>query len=187
MMRKEHIAYLSLGSNVGDRERYLCDAVRLLEDHPRIRVISLSHFYETEPLTLNGERQNWYLNCALKLKTTLNAIQLFRVLEDIETLLGRVRFQKWGPRTIDLDLLFFDDEIIRTQHLTVPHAQLHQRRFVLEPLAEIAPNWIHPVKGVSIRALLKELKDNKKIHPLYKFQMSHLPDGIFKTPAKELL
>ena len=186
-MVQKHIAYIGIGSNLGDRFRNTRDAIRLLDDHPQIQVVALSHFYETEPLTLDGKKQNWYLNCVLKIKSSLNAIRLFRVIQDVEKLLGRVRREKWGPRTIDLDLLFFDDEILRTKTLIIPHLQLHLRRFVLEPLAEIAPSLTHPIKGVKIKELLKRLKDNKQVSPLYKFRISHSTDGILKTPLNERL
>ena len=187
MIRTEHTAYIGIGSNLGDRTRNTCDAIRLLDDHPRVKVLTLSHFYETEPLTLDGARQNWYLNCVVKVRTAMNAVQLFRVMQDIENLLGRVREKKWGPRTIDLDLLLFDDDIIRTKTLIIPHPELVQRRFVLEPLAEIAPKLLHPVKGVTMKILLKNLTDNKKVSPLYKFQISHSSEGILKTPLHERL
>jgi 2-amino-4-hydroxy-6-hydroxymethyldihydropteridine diphosphokinase len=184
-MNKSHLAYIGIGSNLGDRSQNTCDAIRLLDDHPGIRVKVLSHFYETEPLTLRGDKQNFYLNCVLKIETNLNPIRLFRFIEDVEKLLGRVREIKWGPRTIDLDLLLFDDEIFRTTTLVIPHPELHKRRFVLEPLAEIAPHLIHPIKGTSVQTLLTDLKDNKKVSPLYKFQLSHSSDGILKSPLRD--
>ena len=102
-------------------------------------------------------------------------------------MLGRMRGIKWAPRIIDLDLLFFDDEIIRTKTLVVPHPQLHLRRFVLEPLNEVAPNFIHPIKGLPVKALHKKLGDNKKVVPLYKFFLSQSSDGVLKTPVHERL
>jgi 2-amino-4-hydroxy-6-hydroxymethyldihydropteridine diphosphokinase len=184
-MIKTHFAYIGIGSNLGDRSQNTSDAIRLLDDHPSIRVKALSHFYETEPLTLRGEKQNFYLNCVLKIETTMNPIQLFRIMQDVEKLLGRSREVKWEPRTIDLDLLLFDDEIFRTTSLTIPHPELHKRRFVLEPLAEIAPKLVHPIKGATIKTLLTELKDNKKVTPLFKFQLSHSSDGILKSPLRD--
>lgn len=181
----KHTAYIALGSNLGDRVKNIREAVRLLEDHPLIKVLCLSHFYETEPITLKGDKQNWYVNCALKVHSSLNCIRLFQVLQDIEKLMGRERSHRWAPRTIDLDLLFFDDEIIRTKLLTVPHCRLHERRFVLEPLCEIAPNLIHPIKGVPVKTLLKKLDDNKKVVPLFKFYLSHSSEGVLKTPLHE--
>jgi 2-amino-4-hydroxy-6-hydroxymethyldihydropteridine diphosphokinase len=183
----EHTAYIGMGSNLGDRMRNISEAIRLMEGHPTIKVLSLSHFYETEPLTLKGEKQNWYLNCVLKIRTSLNAVRLFRVMQDIENILGRIRTEKWGPRTLDLDLLFFDGDIIRTHTLTIPHPELHKRRFVLEPLAELAPKMVHPIKGLTIETLLRNLGDNKKVSPLYKFQISHSSEGILKTPIHDRL
>ncbi len=181
----QHIAYIGIGSNIGDRSKNIREAIRLLEDHPLVKVVNLSHFYETEPLTLKGEKQNWYLNCVLKIRTTLNPVRVFHVLQEVEKLLGRERTARWAPRTIDLDLLFFDDEIIRTNYLIVPHPRLHQRRFVLEPLAEIAPDFIHPIKGTAVKTLLKNLGDNKKVVPLYKFSLSHSSEGILQKPLHE--
>lgn len=183
----KHCAYIGIGSNLGDRLKNVSEAIRLLEDHPLVKVSRLSHFYETEALTLRNEKQGWYLNCVLKLRTSLNAVRLFHLLQEIESLLGRVRGAKWAPRVIDLDLLFFDDEIIRTKTLVVPHSQLHLRRFVLEPLNEVAPNLIHPIKGLPVKTLLKNLGDNKKVIPLYKFFLSHASDGVLKTPLHERL
>ncbi|HCU25270.1 MAG TPA: 2-amino-4-hydroxy-6-hydroxymethyldihydropteridine diphosphokinase [Deltaproteobacteria bacterium] len=183
----KHSAYLGIGSNLGDRLKNISEAIRLLEEHPLVKVNRLSHFYETEPLTLRAEKQSWYLNCVLKLRTSLNAVRLFHLLQEIETLLGRTRSHRWAPRNIDLDLLFFDDEILRTKSLTIPHPQLHQRRFVLEPLAEVAPNFIHPIKGLSVKTLLEKLNDNKKVTPLYKFFLSQPSDGVLKTPFHERL
>ncbi len=183
----KHTAYLGIGSNLGDQLKNVGEAIRLLEDHQLIKVVCLSHFYETEPLTLKGERQNWYTNCALKIRTSLNPVRLFHLMQDIEKLLGRVRSHRWAPRAIDLDLLFFDDEIIRTKHLTIPHPGLHHRRFVLKPLAEIAPNLVHPIKGLPVKTLLKNLDDNKKVTPLYKLYLSQSPEGVLKTPLHERL
>ncbi len=182
-----HVAYIGIGSNLGDQLKNLGEAVRLMEDHPLIKVNCISHFYQTEPITLKGERQNWYTNCVLKARTDLNAVRLFQVMMEIEGLLGRKRSYPWAPRTIDLDLLFFDDEIIRTKSLVIPHPRLHERRFVLQPMAEIAPNLIHPIKGVSMKALLKRLDDNKKVIPLYKFSLSQSSEGILKTPLNDRL
>jgi 7,8-dihydro-6-hydroxymethylpterin-pyrophosphokinase len=105
----------------------------------------------------------------------------------VECLLGRKHTAKWSPRTIDLDLLFFDDEIIRTDYLAVPHPRLHERRFVLEPLCEIAPELIHPIKSVPIKTLLKKLEDNKKVVPLYKFSLSQSSEGVLQKPLRDRL
>lgn len=183
----KHIAYIGVGSNLGDPLKNITAALDLLEKHPKIQVICLSHFYETEPLTLKGEKQNWYLNCALKLKTSLDVIKLFQALQEIENQLGRKRPHRWAPRTIDLDLLFFDDEILRTKNLTVPHPELHQRRFVLKPLLELAPQLKHPILGISVKTMLKKLDDNKQVIALYKLKLNQASTGILKTPLRERL
>lgn len=168
-IKQVHVAYISLGSNLGDRTTYLNKAIQSIREHPRLTLSRLSHFYETEPITLNGESHNAYINACAQIKTTFNEVRLFRELEKIEAQHGRTREYRWAPRTLDLDLLFFDGEIFRSKSLIIPHPEAHRRRFVLEPLAEIAPNLIHPVKGVSISKLLKSLRDNKKVVPLYRF------------------
>lgn len=183
----KHTAFIGIGSNLGDQIKNIGDGVRLMEDHPLVQVVCLSHLYQTEPLTLNGEKQNWYTNCVLKLRTDLNPVQLFHVTQEIEKLLGRKRSHRWAPRTLDLDLLFFDDEIIRTRTLIIPHPRLHERRFVLQPMSEIAPNLVHPIKGIPIKTMLKKLDDNKKVIPLYKFSLSQSSEGVLKTPVRDRL
>ena len=183
----KHTAFIGIGSNLGDQIKNIGEGVRLLEDHPLVKVVCLSHLYQTEPLTRGGERQNWYTNCVLKIRTDLNAVQLFHVTQEIEKVLGRKRTYRWAPRTLDLDLLFFDDEIVRTRTLVIPHPRLHERRFVLKPLSEIAPNLVHPIKGRPVKALLKNLDDNKKVIPLYKFTLSQSSEGVLKTPFHERL
>ena len=108
-------------------------------------------------------------------------------MQEIENQLGRIRTHRWGPRTIDLDLLLFGNEIIRSENLAVPHPELHRRRFVMEPLVEIAPQLIHPIKGKNMTQLLQGLTDNKKVKALYQFQLCHSSEGVIKTPYKERL
>ncbi len=153
-----NLAYLSLGSNVGDRERQLRDAIARLEAAGR--VVSVSSFYETEPVEFAD--QAWFLNCAVVLETSATAEQLMAALLDIEQQMGRRRVQKKGPRIIDLDILMFTntstgDVVIDSPELTIPHPAMHQRRFVLEPLAEIAAEARHPVLKKTIRELLAAL------------------------------
>ena len=155
-----NLAYLSLGSNVGDREQQLRDAIARLETAGR--VVSVSSFYETEPVEL--AEQAWFLNCAAALETALTAEELMAALLGIERQMGRQRVQKKGPRTIDLDILLFlfsnpvtGDAVIDSPELTIPHPAMHQRRFVLEPLAEIAPEARHPLLKKTIRELVDAL------------------------------
>lgn len=143
------IVYLSLGSNVGDREKNLNSAVerlRTLGD-----VVAVSSFYETEPVEFTA--QPWFLNCAVKLDTERMPKQLLASILQVEQQMGRRRVKKKGPRTIDIDILLFGNSIIETKGLTIPHPALHQRRFVLEPLVEIAAEVRHPALKRSIREL----------------------------------
>ena len=147
------LVYLSLGSNVGDRAANLRAAIDRLGDLGE--VMAVSSFYETEPVEFTG--QPWFLNCAVKLRTEKMPGQLIRGVLDIEKKMGRRRVQKKGPRLIDIDILLFGNSIIKTEDLTVPHPDMHTRRFVLEPLAEIAPGARHPVLKKTIRELLDAL------------------------------
>ena len=147
------LAYLSLGSNVGDRVAHLRDAIARLESIGR--VVSVSSFYETEPVEVTD--QPWFLNCAVGLETALTAEQLMAELLQIEQEMGRRRIQKKGPRTIDIDILLFDDLILDSPDVTIPHPAMQERRFVLEPLAEIAAEARHPGMKKTIREMLEEL------------------------------
>ena len=148
-----NVAYLSLGSNVGDRKSYLRDAITRLQTTGRI--VSASSFYETEPVEFT--EQAWFLNCVLALETTETPQQLMAAVLHIEQEMGRQRLQKKGPRTIDIDILLFGELIRDSPALTLPHPAMHQRRFVLQPLAEIAPEMHHPVLRKTIRELLDAL------------------------------
>lgn len=143
--------YLSLGSNLGDRAANLRGAIDRLAAVGKVAAIS--SFYETEPIEFT--QQPWFLNCVVKLETEKMPKQLLAALLDIELDMGRRRDRKKGPRVIDLDILLFGSSVIQTQGLTVPHPAMHERRFVLEPLAEIAPDLRHPV----LKRTMRELRD----------------------------
>jgi 2-amino-4-hydroxy-6-hydroxymethyldihydropteridine diphosphokinase len=147
------VVYLSLGSNLGDREAQLRDAQSRLGTAGR--VITESSFYETEPVEFT--QQPWFLNCAVALETSQTPERLMTSILRIEEEMGRRRVQKKGPRSIDIDILLFGDTIMDSQEITIPHPSMHQRRFVLEPLAEIAPNARHPVFKKTIRELCDAL------------------------------
>ncbi|MFO1519909.1 MAG: 2-amino-4-hydroxy-6-hydroxymethyldihydropteridine diphosphokinase [bacterium] len=168
------IAYIGVGSNLGDKIKNCALAIQQLHTHPLCEVLRVSSFYETEPITKTPiSAGGWYVNAAVKIRTRLNAVKLLQFLLDTEIQLGRDPLhEKWSPRPIDLDLLFFNDEIIKTAPLRVPHPELHKRRFVLEPLVEIAPDLVHPVKGKKIETLLHQLNDNNKVVPLFRFYLS---------------
>src|ERR1700756_3011887 len=151
--RMPNLAYLSLGSNVGDREKYLREAIHKLKTLGSVR--SVSSFYETEPVEF--AEQPWFVNCAVALETSQSTSQLMSAVLEIEREMGRQRLQKKGPRIIDIDILLFDDEIVNTPDLTIPHPGMRGRRFVLEPLAEIATQALHPVLKKTIGELLHDL------------------------------
>lgn len=150
------IAYLGLGSNVGDREEYIEQAIFLLEKNPNIEVARRSTNYETE--AEGGGDQPPFINAAIEIKTKLSPHKLLEMCQEIEAALGREREVEWGPRTIDLDILLYEGEIISDDKLQIPHPLMHERLFVLKPLKEIASHAIHPVLEKTIEALYDEKK-----------------------------
>jgi 2-amino-4-hydroxy-6-hydroxymethyldihydropteridine diphosphokinase len=156
------LAYLSLGSNVGNREAQLQDALARLGAAGR--VVAISSFYETEPVEFT--EQPWFLNCAVALETGKTPQQLLAAILDIEKQMGRKRVQNKGPRSIDIDILLFDNAVVNSKELTIPHPAMHQRRFVLEPLAEIAQQVIHPVFKKAIRELRDALPPGQAVRKL---------------------
>lgn len=152
-----HTAYIGLGSNVGEREATLRRALELLNHSGDVVVTDVSSFIETEPV---GPPQDKYINAAARLETNLSPTQLLALLHEVEQTLGRDRAgeEKWGSRTCDLDIELMDDFVIQTDELAIPHPRLHERTFVLIPLAQIAPDAVHPVLGQTMRDLLADLQ-----------------------------
>jgi 2-amino-4-hydroxy-6-hydroxymethyldihydropteridine diphosphokinase len=151
--------YLSLGSNVGNRRAHLEDAISKLDQLGN--VITVSSFYETEPVAVTA--QPWFLNCTVKLDTEKMPKQLLKGILDLECEMGRRRTQHKGPRNIDIDILLFGTSVVETKGLTIPHPALHERRFVLEPLAEIAPEVRHPVFKKTVREMRDALPPGQPV------------------------
>jgi 2-amino-4-hydroxy-6-hydroxymethyldihydropteridine diphosphokinase len=144
--------YLSLGSNLGDREGNLRTAIERLTA-PGLRVLRVSPVYETEPV--DNTNQGWFLNLVVEAETTLFPMQLLARVQKIERVLGRVRTVPKGPRTIDIDILFYGAAVMRGGKLEIPHPRIAERRFVLVPLHDLAPAWRHPVTRATVAELLR--------------------------------
>jgi 2-amino-4-hydroxy-6-hydroxymethyldihydropteridine diphosphokinase len=154
-MAKETTAYIGLGSNLGDRQRYIDSGVKMLAGAPELRLLRVSDVIETPPLSQDDQPN--YLNAVAEVQTQLNAHGLLKTLGEIEILLGRRRKEKWGPRTIDLDLLLFGDEILNEPNLIVPHPQMHLRSCVLRGLSQLNTGLLHPVLGAAVAELAERL------------------------------
>lgn len=155
--RKWHKIYLSLGSNMGNKRENLLEAIRRIEKLKDTKLIKSSTILETEPF--GYLEQDNFLNACIEVKTLMTAQEFLKSILQIELEMGRVREIKWGPRIIDIDILFYDSDIIEEDNLAVPHPWITKRSFVLDPLSEIAPNYIHPLVKKTISMLALELKE----------------------------
>lgn len=154
--REWHTTYIALGSNIGDSETYLNEAVEKIGQIPTCTVEKVSSYLVTEPYGVTDQPD--FLNACLKMRTLLYPEELLKELKRIEKEAGRERIIHWGPRTLDLDILLYDDIVLEEDDLCIPHVEMHKRSFVLEPLAEIAPYKRHPVYGKTVREMLEEIQ-----------------------------
>lgn len=154
-----HAAYIGFGSNIGDRLAHIQNALDTLSKTEGITLQRISSIYTTDPVGYKAQAQ--FLNGVAAIQTSLSPLPLLHTLKDIETAIGRKHRIRWGPREIDLDILIYGDLCIQTEKLVIPHPEMHLRGFVLVPLAEIAPDLVHPVFQESIQTLLNRLEDGK--------------------------
>ncbi len=156
MPGKTHRVYIGAGSNIGNRAAFLRSARNLINDTDTITVTRTSGIYETQPYGYSN--QGLFLNCVFELETEISPRELLAVLLHIEKVLKRKRLIHWGPRTIDLDILFYDDLVLNTEILTIPHRELHKRLFVLTPLTDLVPDFVHPVLQESCSEIEEKVK-----------------------------
>lgn len=155
------LAYIGFGSNIGDRLAHIQNAIHALSKTEGITLQKISSVYKTDPV--GYEAQAEFLNGVVAIQTSLSPFSLLHTLKDIETEVGRQHRIHWGPREIDLDILIYGDLCLQTEKLVIPHSEMHLRRFVLVPLAEIAPDVVHPVFQETVQTLLERLEDNKSV------------------------
>src|SRR2546427_3809531 len=157
-----HRVYIGIGSNLGDRKANALEAVDRVSKLPGTRLSRASSLYESEPL---GDAKTWFVNSVIEIETGFPPDDLLKRLKAIEKAMGRkpVKGKRWGSRVIDLDILLCDQEVVETRSLKVPHPEMHKPRFVLLPLAELAPHVVHPQLGQSVSALLAGVKDEKRV------------------------
>lgn len=161
------LAYLGLGSNLGDRVGYIQQAVQFLKDTPNIKVIDTSSLYETEPIGLVSEK--WFVNAVVEIETTLEPEQLLETCMNIEQRLGRSRELTapkalYQSRTVDIDILFYDDIILANDTISIPHPRVHERAYALVPLLELAPDFVHPILGNTIKFIHRTLLEPEEVY-----------------------
>ncbi len=154
-----HSVYIGFGSNIGDRLTHIQNAIHALSKTEGITLEKISSVYKTDPVGYEAQAQ--FLNGVAAIQTHLPPLSLLHALKNIETAIGRQHRIRWGPREIDLDILVYGDLCLQTEKLVIPHPEMHRRRFVLAPLAEIAPDVVHPVFQETVQTLLERLEDDK--------------------------
>jgi 2-amino-4-hydroxy-6-hydroxymethyldihydropteridine diphosphokinase len=159
-----HIAYIGIGSNIGDKLNHCEKAISEISKTDRDKILSKSSFYKTKPIGYTS--QDWFVNAVIKIETDLDAHELLQTLKAIESQLDRVETIRWGPRTIDLDILFFDNDEIHTEELQIPHPLIQDRQFILVPLAEIDRDLIHPVLKKTIQELLNNFEEDQGVEKI---------------------
>ena len=157
-----HRVHIGLGSNLGDRRANTAEASEKVSKLPAPRVVRASSLYESEPL---GNAKTWFVNSVIEVETDLGPELLLKKLKAIEEAMGRkrVKGKRWGSRVIDLDILLFDQDVVDKRTLKIPHPEMHKRRFVLLPLAELAPQVVHPQLGQTVSTMLATVKDDKRV------------------------
>ena len=155
-------AYIGIGSNLGDRRANVLEAMKRIDEIDTTRIVRASSLYESEP---HGDAKTWFVNAVVEVETAIGVDAFLKATQAIEQAMGRrrVKGKRWGSRIIDLDILLWNQEVVKKRNLKVPHPELHKRRFVLLPLAELAPHVIHPVLGESISVLLASTTDQKRV------------------------
>lgn len=174
-------AYVAFGSNMGERVSQIRHAIGLLQAHGAIRVRQISRFYETEPMGIKEERDpQWFVNAVVGIDTEFSPSELLSVCLSIESRLGRKREEQvlvdgYASRTMDIDILFYEDRVIQEADLTIPHPRLHERSFALVPMLDIAPDFVHPALGQTIQALYDQLQgpDLKSEQSNLRLTMAH--------------
>lgn len=158
-----HTVFIALGSNLGAKLQNCHWALESLEAHPEIRLVAVSRYYQTQPVDYLD--QDWFVNAVAKLETALDPFALLAVLKEIERRAGRRATKiRFGPRVLDLDIILFDDVVLESPTLILPHPRMHKRRFVLAPICDIGPDIVHPLLGKDVRSLLEGLDaDEQKI------------------------
>ncbi len=158
--RRWHTAYLAVGSNMGDRVHYISGAIRALSSHPQIKVVKVSDLIQSKPYGVTD--QEYFLNGVLEIDTLLEPEELLDAIHDMEDAAGRTRVRRWGPRTLDIDIIFYDKLIYESENMAIPHVDMQNRDFVLEPLSTLAPYYRHPVLGKTVMQMFQELPPEKR-------------------------